>query len=921
MLIGDRKKYPAEVLDGRLPFVDMKPLSFWTENTEDVESYPFSKPFEDIADDVVVWAHTSGSTSLPKPIPLKNSAFAVMDSTQLVPQVPGREEPVGLVRGRRLFGMLPPFHFAGLFFLAGSIFWDSVSIVLPAPDEIPNSDTVQRILDQGLADMGVIAPSVLEEASLNPEFARKLSLWDYVVYGAAPLPRAAGEILVHQYHVRLFNVLGTTETGYLAGLRPEDPEDWEYLEYHPVAGVEMRPREEGLFEAVVARNPETIQFQSTFCTFPDAQEYAIGDLYEPHPTKPTLYRLVGRNDDVIVLSNGEKVIPTYMEQLITAHPDVVGALYGGQGKFQPIVIIQPTPEAQKLSNEQKIDQIWDTIVEANKHAPGHAKIDQEHILFLKEGENFRRATKGLIVRRSSLQAFASAIDEAYREVEKGARASARLDLSSADGLRQSLLDYFRSSSLALLSLKPDESLFSREVDSLQAIRLVRGIRGGVEKSTKRPVVIPNSFLYRNYTIDMLVQAILSLIGQSSSTKNGISAEARMELLLEKYSLPSASALPQSPVPSPTEGRTVILTGSTGSLGGYMLYSLLKDKSVGKVYCFNRSANAIERQKSFSKSRELLIDFDSPRVEFLETNLSAERFGLAQSKYDRLLAEVTHVMHNAWAVDFNQDIDFFEPHVAGCRNLIDLALASRHHSEILFVSSISAATRHQGSIPEDALTNLFDSEPMGYGQSKLVAELLFRQANQVANLKISICRVGQIAGPVLRSAGVWNPKEWFPSLVKSSKFLDKIPSSLGRNEIDWIPVDLLGQIMVELLFVRDGSVSESSSSTLYFHVVNPNVTQWKTLLPAMQAAAPTAEVVDLGSWVSALATSAEQANVDAIQNPGTKLVEFYQGLQEANSTLDFETKASRVASKTLSDLPAVSPAWLASWIDQWKAVEA
>ena len=35
--------------------------------------------------------------------------------------------------------------------------------------------------------------------------------------------------------------------------------------------------------------------------------YATNDLVESHPTKPGLWRIYGRKDEQIILSNGEKV--------------------------------------------------------------------------------------------------------------------------------------------------------------------------------------------------------------------------------------------------------------------------------------------------------------------------------------------------------------------------------------------------------------------------------------------------------------------------------------------------------------------------------------------------------------------------------------------------------------------------------------
>lgn len=47
---------------------------------------------------------------------------------------------------------------------------------------------------------------------------------------------------------------------------------------------------QGLYELVFVRKPESAKHQGAFCTFPDAENYAMKDLYEKHPTKPDLWR-------------------------------------------------------------------------------------------------------------------------------------------------------------------------------------------------------------------------------------------------------------------------------------------------------------------------------------------------------------------------------------------------------------------------------------------------------------------------------------------------------------------------------------------------------------------------------------------------------------------------------------------------------
>lgn len=75
---------------------------------------------------------------------------------------------------------------------------------------------------------------------------------------------------------------------------------------------------------------------------------------------------------------------------------------------------------------------------------------------------------------------------------------------------------------------------------------------------------------------------------------------------------------------------------------------------------------------------------------------------------------------------------------------------------------------------------------GYGESKHVSERMCVIASKKAQVPTTIFRVGQIAGPTTKS-GLWNPDEWLPTIVATSKALGKVPSDLSSMPIDWVPV--------------------------------------------------------------------------------------------------------------------------------------
>lgn len=126
--------------------------------------------------------------------------------------------------------------------------------------------------------------------------------------------------------VRVVNLTGTTESMF-QGMVLVDREDWIYFSFHPRAGFEFRKLEEGIYEHWAVRKEENKElFQGVFHTFPDINELCYKDLYEPHPTKPDTWLYKGRTDELLVLSNGEKVRPLSMEAIINSHPEVSSCL-------------------------------------------------------------------------------------------------------------------------------------------------------------------------------------------------------------------------------------------------------------------------------------------------------------------------------------------------------------------------------------------------------------------------------------------------------------------------------------------------------------------------------------------------------------------------------------------------------------------
>jgi thioester reductase-like protein len=118
----------------------------------------------------------------------------------------------------------------------------------------------------------------------------------------------------------------------------------------------------------------------------------------------------------------------------------------------------------------------------------------------------------------------------------------------------------------------------------------------------------------------------------------------MRDMLEKYAhdLPRRGASQSRPT---TRNMTVLLTGSTGSLGSYLLDTLYHDSKVRHIICLDRSSKATEVHSINGPVRGL-SRLDPSRVEFFKTDLSRKQFDLEDSVYQRLPSTTTRVIRKS-----------------------------------------------------------------------------------------------------------------------------------------------------------------------------------------------------------------------------------------------------------------------------------
>ena len=822
-------------------------------------------------------------------------------------------------------------------------------MILPLKSAIPSAQSLYEVVKRTKIDAAFVVPLIIEEMSRSSELLDYISQRvDTVVYTGGDVPQECGDAVAK--HIPLVNFYGSTEGASLALIHPEGDlsrEEWKFLSLHPKAGVEFKHHIEDIYELFIVRHSELESHQQIFKTFPELNEFRTRDLFKRHPTKENLWNHCGRADDILVFLTGEKVNPIKMEQQIfSRNPEISGVLVAGSQRFQTALLIELV-QSEEISSYTKADLIgkfWPSIEEVNMICPGHARIAKTHIVFVDPNRPMSRSPKGTVQRAATVAEYKDILEELYRNADNVADIESSVqrvnvqDTASALQYLQTLFNRVTGRSLAV-----EDNFFVQGVDSLQTLLLVREMR--------QMLALPKiemGTLYAHPTLTSLVDALQrGSESQSLTTQSIESAPDAVHIAPTiEYFCGLVEEIPIRTKLSSNQQTALVylVTGSTGSLGCYILDSLMKS-GVTHIYCLNRVPNSGAAQRKKSAAHCLSTEFLDSKVTHLTADLSDPTLGLEQKTYNILLDSVTHIVHNAWSVDFNVPLSSYRSQLQGLVNLIKFCTLALPMPSFLFISSISSVSRlNRDSVPEAIVDDHSAPGPTGYGASKYIAEHLLDFAARRLLIRARIARIGQIAGP-RNGLGQWNRSEWLPSLIRSSFTIKAIPESLGEalDRVDWLPIDELAPILLELAedTKEDPDVdqsqisSKSSEGAIVFNVLNPKSRVWHELLPVVKTTflaletskeIPAVQRVSFDKWLvmvrnifetQSKAHGKTEKDLESILkvNPAVKLLGFYEEEQAQRPQL-WETGKTRKTSATLASLSEIDDNSMQKWIRGW-----
>ncbi|KAJ7598541.1 hypothetical protein C8J56DRAFT_914327 [Mycena floridula] len=375
-----------------------------------------------VMSDIAVILHSSGSTSeFAKPIPLSHKTYLQWG---ILPWY-GERDLCGEVMACQT---VPIFHGMGVCLTC----WPAclgltIAFFRPSnPPIAPNPATVMQSVMATKCTLLFCVPAFLEVWCQNEQGLNMLKEMKVVVFGGASLNTAVGDLLIRE-NVNLTQFYGAIETGCLTPflhLRSKG-KDWQFFHFSAHCKPVLTPctdyGHDNVYElALVDVLSHTPCFINTEVDGRPA--YLLNDLLEKHPTEDGWFRVFGRTDDQMTLSNALNVNPVPLESTIAKHPLVEFAVMFGRGHTHPGVILQLKSRRDvglmsPIEQQELLKEIWPAVEAANASTQAHSRIHERMILFASPSKPFEVTGKMQPRRPAILSAYKSEIEATYLETK------------------------------------------------------------------------------------------------------------------------------------------------------------------------------------------------------------------------------------------------------------------------------------------------------------------------------------------------------------------------------------------------------------------------------------------------------------------------------------------------------------------------
>ena len=303
----------------------------------------------------------------------------------------------------------------------------------------------------------------------------------------------------------------------------------------------------------------------------------------------------------------------------------------------------------------------------------------------------------------------------------------------------------------------------------------------------------------------------------------------------------------------SEASSVLITGTTGFLGAFLLDQLVRTTGPDTMfYCLVRDGDSEEggatnRVRETLKFYGLPSQFADDRIIPVSGDLTHPRMGLDGDQYRELAEEIDLIFHCAASVNYVYPYSVAKPHtVGGTLEVLKFACTGTPKA-VQYISSngVFPGGDNTPYLENNQIDDFVDRMEGGYNQAKWAAERLV-WSSVSRGLPVSIYRPGNI-GHSSRT-GTGNPNDFLSLIIKACARMGGAPQAP-----DWFfemtPVDFLVSAITRMADGPDhlGSV---------YNVVQQDPVPADQVFDRMERNGHITERVPLKEWKSRLQATAD-----------------------------------------------------------------
>ena len=388
------------------------------------------------------------------------------------------------------------------------------------------------------------------------------------------------------------------------------------------------------------------------------------------------------------------------------------------------------------------------------------------------------------------------------------------------------------------TIDPGESLFHLGLDSLMAVEFAAGLQADLG------LKVDFESLSGDPSLEGLAELLLAELQPEGETpsKTGLDLGAQAQLDPD-WRRPNRLLRPSGSMGTP--GEAILLTGSTGFLGAYLLAGQLQRWPELRVRALVRCPSAVaggDRIRTNLERYGLWQEGWEQRLEVVPGDLAQPQFGLEEQAFAALAKGLGGILHNGAQLSQMAGYGQLAPaNVGGTRAVLRLASLDGPLA-VQFISSVAVfegrAYRNRLILETEDLAD-WRGIHLGYSQTKWVSERLVLAAG-AAGLPVSVYRPPLIGGH--SRSGAWHQDDLLQRLLKGCLELGLAPD-LGW-ELDLVPVDYVADAVTALAW-RPDAVGRA------YHLHHPEPVMLKDLLGQLVEGGAALKVVPMERWLTAI----------------------------------------------------------------------